>query len=279
MHYRYVLTSLILMTSLYSSAQNRPPKTDRERMNLKGPVKSVDDRSYVFYNGEAAKNTLGENAARESDFYVEFNKAGNKVRTEERGSGGHILSVSTFDYDGSGRLLRQTVDMGFMIETTENRYDGSGICTESTYTTKWKDEPEQNTSVVQTHTYDEKGRITQTLIPDPSKPAMAVTYTYDPNGSLAAQKKRGYVESTTVLEQEQYDQNGHLAKLDNGLNQKKFSYDEKNNRKTISVDHNGAYTCSYVYDEQGNWIEQRQEKQEGNRSPAYIIYRSVTYWP
>jgi hypothetical protein len=196
---RIALLGLTLLAPLLcacaTTAPAPPPapafKTDRDREELKGPVKTVVTESESAEPGEAERRRLGSatydragNLVEDEDVTPDFIK----MRTPERLDANTVRfhskmgdSIARYRYDARGNILREEIWYGAKIagpadEITEFKYDGNGMETERDFLN-----PQGKLSGVFHYTRDAAGQIAEEddWLNDPKSPHAHMLYRYD----------------------------------------------------------------------------------------------------
>ena len=121
--YRVIQLVLLLATVLGSSVYPQPEQTDTARMELRGPISSLEVSRAVYMDrdGEWVRQ------AAELQSRIEFNEAGYK--TEEQFYGRNSRR-NTYTYDAQGRLVaRQEYSSGRLVLSLEKLFSPEGYST------------------------------------------------------------------------------------------------------------------------------------------------------
>ena len=287
----FVLTlSLLLLNS--SSAQK---KTDRERENLLGAVRSVRSQ-LTDYIGE---NLVGEGRTKQLDM-VFYDANGNEVERTIYDDYGFLVGKELRTYEASGNLIKSVLsdDKGMVMERKVYAYEHDKLTEIVSYDGK------DNISLKQANTYLKNGRLGEQTYYDSKQAAGKTVYKYDEKGNLS--------EVTFYLA------NGSKAVAPIGpclgAHRVTYSYDDKGRpMKVVAYEPTGepkkswqySYTpqgqivediresewsrmifvYTYEYDSRGNWIKQiatvtdqsKLSKLEPNKRKT-IITRELAYY-
>jgi len=225
-------------------------KTDYTRWNIKGKVKSINEKSYK--SGKADKDSM-------EYFYInEFNSFGNKIVDTKYFPDGKIEKNYIYKYDGQNRRIEenQYFSDGKLSRTIVYEYDNKGFLYEDS-------------------SYSGQG-----------KPEKIIKYLYDNNGNVI--EDNSYNSERKLLKKfaYNYDNKGNKTELRKYLPDGKldlrttYKYDSHNNiiEESYFKDDNssmGNFVFNYVYDAQNNWI--KKEKKHGGKTDNLII-REIIYF-
>lgn len=292
---RKFIATLFLMLSAGSVFSQ--PKTEREILGLKGPVRSVaiEREEWREYRGKLTK------MERQPQDTLIFDVQGRQIEIFHYLNGLFEDRV-TFDHDDKGRLIERV-----------NHWMGR--------------EPSAKT----TYTYDAKGNLAEELVSNGIK----VIYSYDPKGrkssstsfDLARNEGERFVPVDGRVIKYAYDDMGHLSdvsyfnadgskdtnfifkahrivyaydiedrRIETALYQTdgallgkwKHAYDEKGNMIEQAFSNSDGslrskLTNKYQFDSAGNWVKEIRETQTIEESklvskPAAITYRKIIYF-
>ncbi|MGH9823434.1 MAG: hypothetical protein ACREDR_09300 [Blastocatellia bacterium] len=307
---RYSLLLLVLISAPVSAAT----RTDRQRGDLKGAVKSVRTVS-AMYSGPAGqcsqeKQTLESISRYNADgnlaLFTDYNYDGSIHRKDVFTYGasgarqsqvsydkaGFAFSKQTFDPNNAG--LPATSDMykadGSIDRTTTWQYDGKS----QILGTQTRD---PSGSLVWAQTFDPVGNLVEDIEYKGGVLASKRTYTYDANrkmlesvyyngdGSLIdgpkdpARSIYAYDSAGHLVERTQYEDDGSVAwKL-------KYAYDQNGNITELSLYSRGTQltshrTFTYEYDAAGNWTVQTLSEDFSSTCshPMQVRNRTITYY-
>lgn len=255
----FKLIRIPLMLLLFSIAANGQTKTDRERANLLGPVKTVRE-SFTRYR----------NAKPESRDTVTYDQKGNEIERSMVSDFGEKMGKQEQTFDSLGQLKESvfTGEKGNIVERHKYSYvdgrlvetlsyDGKGTLREKTVRTR-----------------DVHGNLTKETYFDPTMPRGETVYKNDSNGKaieiafyLTGNKKAyapigpclgahrvtfGYDDKGRTVSKAAFETDGKLKKSWT------FEYDPHGNL-TLYVVKSGSLTTTvsykYEYDSRGNWIK------------------------
>ncbi len=235
-------------------------KTDLQKLNLKGKLKSFEYFTYspiVNENIGVKKNKRVEGVLK--NYKVIFNEQGNKLRVNEYSLDGKVRYITKHKYNQKGQKIEE---IGF---------DSEGILEKRTFK------------------YDEKNRLNKVFFYNPKELEMKCVYEYDlKNKQLKysfydLDNKENFIfeyiekydKKQNVIEIVEYNVN-HKLKL-----KTLFEYN-KNQDKILAKRYNSykelKNTFSYKYekyDAKGNWVKQVVCK---NDVPIEIVERKFEYF-
>jgi len=243
-------------------------KSDRERANLIGPVKSVTS-TFTDFTGE---NIEGTGYSVKPPKTVFYDVAGNEIEDQMVSDFGEQMgkTLKKFDsnrrllesawVDPNGKIMRKDVFAYVDDRLSEGKtFDGKGV-------------PREKTAYV----YDAKGRVLEEIYYDAVKPAAKTVYKYD-SGELqwaeiafflidgrkaiapvgpclgGHRVKSTYDDRGRTLTQDVFDETGDLKR---GY---RWTYDNKSNVATYISKSRGStvtFVYNYEYDTRGNWVKQ-----------------------
>ncbi len=248
MKIKYILFFTCLFTSGILFAQ----KTDHQKLNLRGQVKSIRESSYP------AKENKGEIQLGEmSHYYINtFNEKGNKAEDIQFKPDGTPMKKYVYQYDTLGRrsVRLQYDSASNLVRKITYTYNADGLCTEDN-----SFDPTNRLEKKYTYTYDRKGNCIEDKSFTPDNVLQKKnTYVYDSDGKLISMNS--------------YNGKGDLEK------EVTYRYDYQNNiideEVNLSVGGNPVYNYHYVYDKQGNWIKKVTMK---DQVPVLILERIIRY--
>jgi len=249
MKIKYIAFFLIISFAGSGYAQ----KTDIQKLNLNGPVKSIRESSYP------AREVKGEVQMGEMEyFYINsFDKRGNKTEDIQFTPSGSQMKKYMYQYDTTGkRTTRLQYDSASsLVRKITYTYNAQGQCTEDN-----SFNPDNRLEKKYTYTYDRKGNCVEDKSFNPEGVMQKkVTYLYDSDGKL--------------LGQNWYDGKGDLEK------ECTYHYDFQGNvideEVNLTVGGNPVYNYHYVYDKNGNWIKKITMK---DQRPVLILERIIKYY-
>ena len=247
--------------------------------NIKGKVRSIEEADYnaITKFGEIQK---GELRGKGTTFY---NEKGNHIEAI-----GDLGNKVTYKYDEKGNEIEYHSynSDGNLIEKGINKYDENGYKIESN---QYKSDG--SLSSKEKYKYDEIGNKTEENLYNSDGSLISKnTYKYDENGNE--------IEMTTFYSEGNeyngittfnYNDNGYRIEINwtslNGLmgNKTINKYDEQGNEIEIrTIKYNGNfkeidnYMRKYEYDKMGNWVKVIYFQVE---SPSFIQERKIEYYP
>jgi hypothetical protein len=233
-------------------------KTDWEKLNLRGKVKSTNATEYNM------NETEGEDRTVRHQFV--FNNKGYKTQEVLR-EGFDTKCNSTFKYNADNELSEEISKLVHSTSSRKYKYDKkNNTAIENYYVangvliTKTTLKYDDRGNLLERHIENEKNKEKNKLVEN-------YWFKYDENNNLIEQKQLigavsktvtfKYDENNRVIEQNDYDANGLPTYWYT------YKYDEKDNViEEISAYRGYEKTIInyvYVYDSQGNWIERREQ--------------------
>jgi hypothetical protein len=261
----------ILLPLLFVCPEHAKAKTDKEALQLAGPVRSVaivkDGRIESTQNYDNNGNMVEElfyftNGSVEKTV-TSIDDKGTKVESKRYTSTGKVLFKTVFIYDPGGNLIEekqldsQDVLRGKKVYTNDDKGNAIEMVV-------YRDSATVKSRYV--YTYDDKGNVIEEKYYKRGSNALnsRVTYTYDDKGNKVQDKT--------------YDADGSWAVSHI------YSYDSKGNmvdEKIMQADGlNGRNTFTYEYDSNGNWTK-RVSNSLGpfdKRPRVEVIGRNITYY-
>ena len=295
-----VAVALVMTPQAASQSNNR---SDRERIGLMGPVKSV------------TTETESPGKPRMKTKTVTFNASGKKTEEINYAESGAIASRMTYSYDPKGNLVdesqfdingaslgqirhnydpngRETERLSYFADGQLNSkttfvYDSAGRLSEETHkeTKGWFDGTIQ-------YVYDEQGRLVNkksnrsgALGSARSDGAFRVvaTYRYDDRGLLVEETEPGITGERRT--RYTYDSSGKLTrKVSSSLLPRTVEYDDKGN-PTKEFGEGSRYgsvvdpetTYRYQFDARGNWVQQTITETTMKQTTARVPNTSLSY--
>lgn len=265
----------------YAQAQNQT-QNDRQKLNLKGPVHSVELKSY---RAASLQSAPGLNAEGTPDQYLLFNEAGNLLLRKESGEGGIVSMSDSSVYNPEGRLtehyvIRRLADGGLNNTLfTQIRYDETGKRSRDIRTyIRHRPEGDDSSVSYSTYSYDESGRLLRIDHKNPKSTDAFNAYTYHPNGN--PESNRYFNEGLSSEFITRFDEAGRpVEKNLTGYSQTRYVNNSHGDPEKIWLSiPDIRYTCRYRYDAYGNWIYQLQAPEnEPKPKHPYTLQRSITY--
>lgn len=272
---------------------NGPHYSDR-RYTPFGALK--EETYYEFLGGSSRASSCGL-------YYVVFDEHNNIMYEEyhyEGRSGKNEYYLCTFEneYDGEGRLVRQTGwdEHDDMKHKTVAEFDDRGLMSRKTKYNYYKPNRHYYLSGVEMFEYDDDGKMTRMTIADGSgRVWREETWEYDGNGSLSRKIIRypdwgetirityrkateyfimirtSYCEKIINYRSSQFDDHGNVVAAHQHNVESSLDFDDnlwKTERRDI-IRH-----FDYVYDEHGNWT--RHDYYQGDEH--YYATRKIEYY-
>jgi hypothetical protein len=269
----------IALTSCDKKDENAEFQDDLKTYNLKGDVKSIQERSYEVVNDK--KGVLKRENSGAYDVDLEFDKNHQLQSEKSFTSAGKLINTKTFEF--KDRMLTEDEFLpNSVIYKTKYTFDGDN----NTIISKRDKDGKQIHRTVNTF---EKGLLTQKRIFDNNDQLIErYTYIYDKNGNVNEVVKYnayealykdsyGYDSKNNRISEARFDQNGNLSyqnvtkykdslisemigldKDSKQLSIEKREYDQKGNlvyksfQDFVSEEHNRE---SSKYDASGNLIQ------------------------
>ncbi|WP_310992218.1 RHS repeat domain-containing protein [Aequorivita marina] len=268
---------LILSLSLLTACQSTKPLiksvkkvNDLEKMDLKGPVKTMKVKSYkISVNSRTGKvNNYGLSKIKPKNLVYLFNKDGNIVEKRTYDGKGQLRAKSTYTYDIEKReIIEKTYKDANEVSDFRQvtYYDKNGNKTKLLSYSKGEDEPYK-----ETFTYDQSGNILEE-IKHRSSGLFKTQYNYDNEGRLI-EKTIYNAENLLMTETYAYDEKGNLQTAVQDENRtvhakyifkKKYKDGKEIERKSLK---NGAVNGRFVYsyNDQGQRIEYKKYDESNN---------------
>ncbi|MDR2564019.1 MAG: hypothetical protein LBC98_08790 [Prevotellaceae bacterium] len=237
----YSTSAVKLLAILILFAQTAlAQKNDREKMNLKGKVKTVMQIEYK----------IGEDTEDEARMKYVFNSKGYKTAEISEDREGNSIYRNDFAYDKTGRLISET--------ETDNLI---------------------NYVMVKSYKYNSLGKIEQIKVEAKKDLLQTFVYEYSDGGNtrnIKLLKKKGMTDENFI---QKYDANENMIEeiRTEGNEYKKFVYlyDEMN-RLIAKEEYNKSdrlrYKTEYAYDMFGNVITETSGYVGGTASPTVFTY-------
>ncbi|SNA74769.1 hypothetical protein [Flavobacterium psychrophilum] len=270
---------LICFICLQSCNKNNNEKSDTEKLNLNGKIKSITENSFhaIEKFGEIIKGKSSNNLLNKENHQMIYNNNGYLIEeknepiyyrlTNKYNSENKVVEVKTFD------------ESGVLTGTTIKKYDKKG--NENEYSQFYQGKLVAKGKFL----YDDKGNRIEHKY-------------YNENGDLESMQKNTYDNQNNLIGYKYYDANGVLGfsskyVFDSSGNEiESVNYNSLGNidRKTISTYNSdnliiefkdtfndNYYTEKYTYkfDSNKNWIEKIVFK---NGKPESIIERTIEYY-
>ncbi|GJM51020.1 sugar-binding protein [Capnocytophaga catalasegens] len=284
--------SMLLLCVFFSQnllADDTPKKTQNhlKDLNLKGNVKTFKLTPYkaVDYFGKIIKGNKQD--FWNGDVVIVFDQEGFKTETNRYNKIGQLSQKVIYKYDEQGKRTTRDVYNSFGKVQVKFLYvydDKGNKVAYNSYS------PTGELNDTYSYVNDEKGRILEELWTKSDKSfGSKYTYKYDPKTNHLIETCQ-YTKSETEIDNcTRYKYNNKTGLIteieiynsENVLIRKTvISYDEKGNEKSLkNFNKDGDFIdekeYSYVYDNNGNWIERTEYV---NQFPKSIIEREITYY-
>ncbi|MBK8466542.1 MAG: hypothetical protein IPL32_11980 [Chloracidobacterium sp.] len=269
------LVRIPVMLLLISLAVIGQTKSDRERANLLGPVKSVSE-SYTRYKNSKPKK-------RDT---VTYNSKGNEIERFMVSDYGFEMGKQAQTFDSLGQLTESTYtnEKGIVVERYKYSYVRGRLVESLHYDGK---------SVLREKTvriFDSEGNLTKETYFDPNIARAETVYTNDTSGKaievafyLTGGKKAyapigpclgahrvtfGYDDKGRVISKSAFETDGKLKKSWT------YAYDERGNISLYVIKSNPIITTvsyNYEYDEKGNWIKRTSVRNEDGQLFDFML--------
>lgn len=255
----------LLLSFSFGHAQ---AKSDRERANLKGSVKTVRERSYSFMGPEDHKKDDKDSRKFDSGDTVTYDPSGNEIERIMVSDYGELMGKQTQTFDASGQLKETifTNPKGVVQEKSVYVYEAGRIVEISTYDAK---------SVLRERTkriYNSMGKLSEESYLDLAIARAKTVFLYDKDGNAVemafflANGQKAYAPVGPCLGAHRvtytYDGNGRPATKaifeTDGKVKKSwiYTYDQHGNQLRTTIKSGGTttvYEYRYEFDPVGNW--------------------------
>jgi YD repeat-containing protein len=245
---------LILLSFLFFSFGGNKHKNGLALQNLKGKVKCVVEKDYLFVD------SLGNNK-RDSLLHTYtyfYNESGNEVKIFEKRVDRYDGDTTWSTYDSSGRLSCKTMYNGFS-HITSKRY--------------FRRDVSQNKIVIDEPPHREGVTMRMEILCD--QRGNEIENNLYENDTLVTKNVFRYDENDNQIEMDCY---GEYKKLwFKGV----YTYNSDGNMATVksaNVDNKGADSATFRYedtDKNGNWLRQIEES---DGKPYKYIKREIQYY-
>lgn len=265
--FRIVIFTVFLLAFSSDATTAQVKRTDREKANLIGPVRSVTSTSADF----TGTKIEGKGYSIKPSETVSYDEAGNELEGQMVSDFGEQMGKTVNKFDPERRLLESVWvnPKGKVVRKDVYAYSDGRLSEVTTFDDK-------NVLREKTvHVYDDKARLIEEVYYDSTKPVVKTVYTYDLKGAhpleiafflndgrkatapvgpcLGAHRITAtYDERGRTLTQDVFEDTGELKK---GY---RWTYDDKSNVATyISKSRSSTVTFvyGYEYDGRGNWIK------------------------
>jgi len=281
---------LLFVVLILSSSSVNKQKSDLDKENLKGNVKSLRQVSFYAVEkfGAITKGKRGgESLIESNDFHNKYNEKGFLIERNSYLDGTlYLIEIYTYDDNDNNIEVFQSTSEGENGKVIYNYDDKGNLIEENSYypddslkaSYKYTNKYDNNDNLIEQNTYLSNGSLSWREI-----------YTYDKNGKLIENNKYQSNGSFDNKDTFKYDNNGYLIEItrylpDSSLYYKdRYIYDEKGNPIERNYDRpsDGKFTTSfkdtyqYDYDEKNNWIKKVHFK---DKIPKHIIEREIKYY-
>ncbi len=248
----FKLVRLLLILLLTSLAVIGQPKSDRERANLLGAVKTIKERSYSYMGPTDYKKDNEKDRKFDTGDTVTYDKQGNEIERIMVSDYGELMGKLTNRFDAQGLLL-ETIDAspkGVVQERVVYSYKDGKLVQKLTY---------DSNGAVRLKTvnrYDNKGDLLEEEYSDPHIVRAKTVFKFDSNHKL--------IEAAFFLS------NGERAYAVVGpclgAHRLTYTYDEKGRlaaKAVFEADGKEKKNWTYVYDQRGDQIKQIMKSQWG----------------
>lgn len=175
----------------YDLNGNRTSALEKFNLNLDVAFETVQ-RFHWRYDGVGRLTEeafdLGNNGAGAGDYADDFyfDLAGNRVKkTRDVGGNGTVDETTSYFYDANDRLNREELnnDADATIErTTTYTYDNPATATANDGTSQARKQVTGDVAEDYVFSYDDSGRLKQSVVTKSGQPAVTTTYKYDDAG-------------------------------------------------------------------------------------------------
>lgn len=275
--YDGVKPEFILVRTIEYAGQD----TDREKMRLKGRVKSVVQTSYVAL--PKGPGSIDKGAKKGCFFRCEFDGNGRKILEQTYSEAGMPGTVTEYNYDEDDRIeaeIRKS-PAGKLLGRMEWKYDSAGTLKNKT----WFDAAGE---VVRkgVYRYDVEGNcVSEIWFNKDSSKFSEFRYQYDPVGQLMAKEVLFHQEEGEeyVPLKRVWNARGRMVEELKGLPQdmRRYTYkystrgDVIGGTEPADGQEEVAYVYKFYYDAQGNWV--KRVKFAGD-VPTLYEEREYTYY-
>ncbi len=228
--YASCLGALVLLL-LLGATTFKMSVNDREKDNLRGPVKTVTEKEYrpVLVNGKIEKgNLLFTNI---SSYTVD----GRLIKKSFQSQDGELIQLDTFIYNNQKQLIRSDhtsslkqhkwityryVEDSLLVRSTHEYANGRKMDKIQLFNAEgylvafyevhpWKPDAESNKEY---YRYDSHGRKTETHIDYFDKGTIKIFYEYDANGNLTDEREFFSDSAPGRFRKSEYNEHNHVVK-------------------------------------------------------------------
>lgn len=288
------LSAALTLTLLLFFSAGAQAKSDREKANLLGPVRSVRSKT-VDYKDETLKQSLGTWQSET----VSYDEKGNEIERITSLAEGSLVGKEVRTYDATGNLIENIVSNEEGVhERQVYAYEGGKLIRIIGYDADGKLESKQFNS------YGKDGLLLEEKYLVSNKAFGKTVFKYDQIGNLAEAAFyspngtkslaligpcRGAHRVTYVYNEQrqpikivQYDPDGRITWS------WQYSYDSKGLITAESLGYYSSkqtFTHVYEYDSRGNWIKKITTKDLGEKDPhippasaTSVTSREISYY-
>jgi len=286
-----VLTFILLLLNSLGAQK----KTDREKENLLGAVRSVRSQMAAYIDGKSQE----KGRTKQLDV-VTYDPTGKEVERTIYDDYGFLVGKEVYTHDAKGNLIERVLSdpKGVVIERRVYTYDNGKLTQIVSYDGKG------NIGLKQVNSYDANSRLHEETYYDPKKAAGKTVYKYDEKGSISevafylANGSKAIAPIGPCLGAHRviysYDEKGKPIKVvayePDGEMKKSWQY-SYNPKGQIAEDIRESawsrtkFAYTYEYDSQGNWIKQvatvndqpKLSQMEAHERKT-VILREITYY-
>ena len=284
----------MLYLLLFSSA-GAQRKTDREKENLLGPVRSVRSQSMDYVDGQSQE----KGQTRQLDT-VTYAANGNEIERTIYDDFGFLVGKEIHTCDAKGYLLESVLSdpKGAILEKRAYSYDSGNLLQIITYDEK------NRIGLKQVNSYDANHRLREETYYDPKNAVGKTIYKYDENGSISevafylADGSKAVAPIGPCLGAHKviysYDGSSKPNKVvafePDGEMKKSWKYTYNREGQLAedmreSVWSSTKFTYIYEYDSKGNWIKQTGtviDQSKSSPTGAFerktVISREISYY-
>ena len=283
-HIMQRLSAALTLTLLLSYSAVAQEKSDREKADLLGPVRSVRSKT-VDYRDETLKQSLGTWDAET----VTYDEKGNEIERITSLAQGSLYGKEVRTYDAKGNLIENVLSTDAGVhERRVYAYEGGKLISIVSYDAEGKVESKQFNS------YGKNGLLLEEKYFVGKRPFGKTVYKYDqignlsevafymPNGTksialmgpcLGAHRVTyAYNEQRKPTKVVQYNPDGEVKES------WQYSYDSKGLVTAKSFEYGSLKQTdvyAYEYDSRGNWIKKIANTDFGPKIPGQLAPRST----
>lgn len=239
-----IITAVCLATSIFGNAQLA--KTDLEKENLKGQVKSIKTKVEPIWTNEKNAEALTKDFTDIGE--TQYNLQGNKTQTEEYTAEDKVTRKITYSYNDDHQLLDETHYIEEQLnQTRKSHYDEKGTITiithfpnnEDTIEEIYEYNPAKNSTQKMVYTsrafiekeiilYNKKGQtIDARVLGSSNKVLLKNIYKYDDNGNeilMSLYDENGRLDSQIKSQYLKYDAKGNWTEMKRIIDENLYEY-------------------------------------------------------